>query len=142
MSPESIDRFLAKVVWGEKFNGTHCLLWTGYLNERGYGTFRDGKMHRAHRWIYERWVGPIPGGLELDHLCRVRHCVNPLHMEPVTHQENMARGLNATKTRCLRGHEFNEENTYLAFNGVSFLRQCKACRELRRPRYDGAHQSH
>lgn len=129
MAAEPIDRFLAKIEWGEKFNGTHCLLWTSRLTDRGYGVFSvGGKSKRAHRWLYERWVGPIPEGLELDHLCRVRHCVNPMHMEPVTHAENMARGLNATKTECKHGHEFTEENTYIFTHPDGrIMRQCKMC---------------
>jgi hypothetical protein len=72
----------------------------------------DGKVRLAHRVIYEYLVGPIPDGLSIDHLCRVRHCVNPAHLEPVTHRENVLRGqaptaVNGRKTRCKRGHEFN-----------------------------------
>lgn len=71
-----------------------CWLWTGHLDRYGYANFGLGKhrMVKVHRFAYELLVGPIPEGLEIDHLCRVRHCVNPAHMEPVTHAENMARG--------------------------------------------------
>lgn len=72
-----------------------CWLWTGgdYVGE-GYGCFSEGgKAKRAHKWAYERYVGPVPAGLVLDHKCRVRCCANPAHLEPVTHKENARRGL-------------------------------------------------
>lgn len=73
---------------------TPCWIWGKNLNDRGYGLFvgasATGRV--AHRVIFERERGPVPAGLELDHLCRVRACVNPDHLEPVTHQENMRRG--------------------------------------------------
>lgn len=68
-----------------------CWLWQGCLNVRGYGQLGKGSR-AAHRVFYERHVGPIPEGLTIDHLCRVRHCVNPAHMEPVTVAENVRRG--------------------------------------------------
>ena len=73
-----------------------CWLWVASLDRGGYGQFRvstspfDGPV-RAHRFAYEQLVGPIPSDREIDHLCRVRHCVNPDHLEPVTHQANMIR---------------------------------------------------
>jgi len=130
-----LERFTAKV---EKTDG--CWLWMGYINPKpgkGYGTFYDGKKAvRAHRWAYENFVGPIPEGLQLDHLCRVRHCVNPSHLEPVTARENIRRGenhvaKNARKTHCLHGHEFTEENTYRSSRG----RDCRECRTARRTRW-------
>jgi hypothetical protein len=85
-------RFFSRV------NGTPdgCWLWTAHVNPRtGYVQFRiggrSGKMVLAHRWSYEHFVGPIPDGLQIDHLCRVRHCVNPSHLEPVTARENRLR---------------------------------------------------
>jgi hypothetical protein len=94
-------------------------------------------MQYAHRAVYEMEVGPIADGLEIDHLCRNRGCVNPAHLEPVTHKENVLRGatvpgLNAVKTHCLRGHEFDEENTrHIARNGRRVCRACmrERCRE-------------
>src|SRR5436190_5807752 len=94
-----------------------CWLWTG-TKAHGYGYFteRPGGFHyRAHRWAYEYLIGPIPSHLQIDHLCRVRHCVNPLHMEPVTaqvnqHRSNSVSGISARKTHCLRGHPFTPEN--------------------------------
>lgn len=125
------QRFLAKVV--EVPSG--CWMWTAARNRNGYGLFRPtGVMVPAHRWAYEHYVGPIPEGLQLDHLCRVRSCVNPGHMEPVTCRENLMRGdtaaaRNAAKTHCLRGHEFTLENTCIKQDGE---RRCRACYRIHR----------
>ena len=106
-----------------------CWLWTKSLSKSGYGVMGIGsKNFRAHRLSYELYVGPIPDGLELDHLCSVRNCVNPAHLEAVTHRENVLRGnapsaKNSRKTHCLRGHEFTAENTIAIKTG----RACRAC---------------
>ena len=69
-----------------------CWLWLGATTDNGYGSFwADGRSHRAHRFAYAQFVGPIPSGLTLDHLCRNRICVNPKHLEPVTDRENILR---------------------------------------------------
>lgn len=69
-----------------------CWLWTGALDPSGYAVFNsDMSTKKAHRWAYQQWVGPLLPGMVLDHLCRVRHCVNPAHLEQVTHAENMRR---------------------------------------------------
>lgn len=97
-----LERFWAKVEKTEP----GCWLWRGYRTPNGYAQFKaDGKTTRVHRWAYKQLVGPIPDGLGLDHLCRVRHCVNPAHLEPVTNKENTARGINfiavnIRKTNC------------------------------------------
>lgn len=83
----------------------------------------------THRVIYEAFVGPIPDGYEIDHLCRVPRCCNPTHLEAVPHQINTLRGIgpaatNARKKHCIHRHEFTPENTYL----VGTRRQCKECR--------------
>lgn len=112
-----------------------CWLWTGGLNNRGYGRFYDGtRMVLAHRWAYEHFVGPIPDGLQLDHLCRVRHCVNPAHLEAVTNKVNSLRGVspaakNALKTNCPQGHPYDDANTWVSKNG---FRQCRTCHRIRR----------
>lgn len=109
---------------------TSCWIWDRRPRAKGYGGVRvDGKTRSAHRAVYERLKGPIPDGLELDHLCCVRECVNPDHLEPVTTQENIRRSnapaaLNARKTHCVHGHEFTAENTHIRPTGA---RACRAC---------------
>lgn len=97
-----IVRFMPKFVVLE----SGCWLWVASCSPSGYGHFRvDGKTVRAHRFAYEYWHGPIPADKELDHCCRVRACVNPAHLEAVSHQENVLRGearaaANARKAVC------------------------------------------
>ncbi len=126
------ERFWAKV---EKSDG--CWTWTG-ANYIGYGQIseggRDGRLLKAHRVAYELLVGPIPDGLDLDHLCRNPSCVNPAHLEPVTHRENLRRGMglvgiNARATHCKNGHPFDEANTYHPRRGG---RDCRRCKYVRR----------
>jgi hypothetical protein len=85
-----VDRLsLFNAKWVEDSNG--CWIWQGGQNDQGYGTFFDGRTRRAHRWSFEHFRGPIPPGMPLDHLCRVRLCVNPWHLEVVTASENARR---------------------------------------------------
>lgn len=112
-APMSIDAFMAKVT---KTDG--CWLWQGSRTRSGYGQVGAGRRTvRAHRLAYELLVGPIPTGKQLDHLCRVRHCVNPAHLEPVVSRTNTLRSpvaaaaVNAAKTHCVHGHPFDEANT-------------------------------
>ncbi|MFG2076909.1 HNH endonuclease signature motif containing protein [Nonomuraea maritima] len=113
-------RFLDKVI---KTSG--CWLWTGTIGRlNGYGTFsvRQKKVY-AHRWAYEHFVGPIPEGYQVDHLCRVRDCVNPTHLEAVTQEENLRRQA-AAVTHCHEGHEYTEKNTRVTSYGT---RRCRTC---------------
>lgn len=109
-----------------------CWVWTG-AKASGYGrAFIGGKLRPAHRVTFEMYVSPIPEGLDLDHLCRNRACVNPDHLEPVTRQTNLLRGethaaRHADKTHCEAGHEFTEENTYTWAKNPTW-RYCRACR--------------
>lgn len=104
---------------------TSCVLWSGKVQSDGYGYFyRDGKKVYAHRAAYEEHVGPIPERYEVDHVCLVRACVEPTHLEAVPAAENKRRQ-HTRKTHCKQGHEFNEANTYWRKNGG---RQCRRCR--------------
>jgi len=121
---------------------TGCWLWTGAKTDRGYGiigiTTAPGvyEMRPAHRVAYEEFIAPIPEGLQLDHLCRVRRCINANHLEPVTCGENLRRGegftgLNFRKTHCKHGHEFTPENTGVARSGGKVRgRYCKECNRI------------
>lgn len=118
-----------------------CWLWTACQNGSGYGSFTSPGYRVAHRFSYELLVGPVPDGLNLDHLCRVRHCVNPTHLEAVTPQVNVLRGAglcaeNARKTHCVKGHEFTPENIYRKAEGGRECLRCKRdlCREYARRR--------
>lgn len=110
-------------------NPIECWIWPGRPNADGYGTIKvDGAYVRAHRWVWQRLRGPIPEGLDLDHVCRVRNCVNPDHLEPVTRRENTRRGIsvpaiNGRRTHCKWGHPFDEENT----KRDGRRRSCRAC---------------
>jgi hypothetical protein len=135
------QRFWDKVALPDA-NG--CLLWTaGRTGGKGYGSFwpTPARSVPAHQFAYELLVGPVPEGLELDHLCRVRACVAVAHLEPVTHQENVRRGdlprvasqAGRDRTRCKWGHEYTPENTYYPPCGTR-PRQCRACRRVRTAR--------
>ncbi len=128
----SFPRFWSKVKIGTP---NECWLWMASLTEKGYGQFAiDGKMRRAHSVAYELLIGPIPEGLELDHTCRNRACVNSQHLEPVTTRVNILRGvgvagINARKTHCKRGHEFTLENTFIHNKETPHAgRGCRICR--------------
>jgi len=104
---------------------TPCWVWTGTHSHDGYGQVKaTGAMRYVHVVVYRALVGPIPEGLELDHLCRVRDCSNPAHLEPVTHKENHARGMKAQQTECIHGHAFTAANTLRKSNG---RRACRIC---------------
>lgn len=122
------DRLLALVEIDE---ATGCWLWMGSRKGPGYGTFCFENVTRlAHRVSYELFVGPIPEGLQVDHLCNTPPCVRPDHLEVCSGRQNVLRSpaapsaINARKTHCNNGHEFTPENTYVTKNGS---RQCKRC---------------
>ena len=117
---------------------TQCWEWTAFLYPSGYGHFQYPAhgSHLAHRFSYELVFGAIPIGLTIDHLCRVRHCVNPEHLEAVSLRTNTLRGKtitarNAVKTHCLRGHPYDLLNTYLHQG----RRHCRECNRLRQAVY-------
>lgn len=142
MNAEELRRFEAKYTVGDAGYVTPCWLWTGAILKAGYAYFRmHGKARLGHRVAYVHHVGPVPEGLELDHLCRVRRCVNPAHLEPVTHSVNVARGIlpgivrarSAAVTHCPKGHAYSPDNVYLDRNGCRMCRECmrQNCRARR-----------
>lgn len=108
-----------------------CWIWLGSLGSGGYGLVGFKKRNTsqvAHRFVYESIKGPIPEGLELDHKCRVRSCVNPDHMEPVTRLENIRRGLKGVlRTHCIHGHPYGVPGNLVPSKLKAGIRQCGAC---------------
>lgn len=122
--PSAGDRFWPNVVVVE-----NCWEWVGNTTAAGYGSLSvNGRATLAHRFAYELLRGPIPPGLQIDHLCRNRNCVNPEHLEPVTQQENLRRGENGTKTHCKHGHPLDGR--------TSHGRRCLTCHRQRQRRYN------
>ena len=114
--------------WTKVHKTAGCWNWTAYVDKQGYGMFRNRfGTTLAHRRSYEILRGPIPKGKELDHLCRNRRCVNPKHLEPVSHRENMLRSprTRIVNGRCKRGH-----SDLIVRNGQTDI-YCRACRQMR-----------
>jgi hypothetical protein len=123
----SIDRFWHSITKAE----SGCWEWNGSMNAYGYGTISVGKNQMAHRFAWEKLKGTIPTGLQIDHLCRNRKCVNPDHLEPVEQKLNMARGvcpsaINAVKKFCKRGHSLDD-----ALITPKGHRTCRICNRIR-----------
>lgn len=131
-SPKVQARFWAKVDLQE-LEPSECWLWMACKTHDGYGLFWfQGRLVYAHRFIYEWLVGPIPDGLQLDHVqargCAHRHCVNPAHLEVVSQSENMRRGEGGKylrdKTHCPQGHAYAGDNLYITTRGGRLCREC------------------
>ena len=123
MTKQLDERFWSKV---DRSSGLFtCWTFNGARNADDYGAFRfEGATRLAHRVSYMVLVGPIPDGLELDHLCRNHSCVNPAHLEPVTGKENVHRGLHGVlATHCPQGHAYEEADTYVHMR----RRYCRIC---------------
>lgn len=114
----------------ERSDGLSCWHWRGARSSGGYGQiWVDGKLRPAHRVMYELKVAQVPEDLVIDHLCRVRHCVNPDHMEVVSQEENIRRGEGGKnyrdKTHCPQGHPYAGDNLYTAPSGNRLCRKCQ-----------------
>lgn len=126
------ERFWAKI---EMEPNSGCFIWMGKRKPNGYGIFNwDGKPGYAHRFAYQLTKGPIPSGLALDHLCRLRPCANAAHLEAVSQRENLLRGdtltaFHATKTHCKHGHTLAD--AYVRKRG---WRTCRTCVRIKNAR--------
>lgn len=123
------DRIRARV----QVDANGCWIWQGGVKSTGYGAISvRNRMRNAYAVAYEVFKGTVPKGLELDHLCRVRLCVNPDHLEAVTHRENVLRGTSpaaahAVKTHCPRGHEYAGNNLKVFVRRTATQRRCAQC---------------
>lgn len=122
------QRFRTRYVVDRK---TGCWNWTAGLNGKGYAYFwLNGGTRQAYKVAYVWKYGLVPKGLDLDHVCLNKKCVNPDHLEAVTRKEHTHRGstlaaINFRKTRCLRGHPFTKENTFIKPSGARVCRTCQ-----------------
>ncbi len=130
---ERLSRFIMPVT------ESGCHVWIGATNINGYGMIGvNGRTRYVHRIAYELAKAPIPEGLQIDHLCRVRCCVNPDHLEAVTNKENGRRsesvsGKNMRKTHCPNGHPYAGDN--LLVHGEKGYRRCRVCRDANLKRF-------
>lgn len=130
MTAAVTDRFWSKVAVAPG-----CWEWLAYRNEDGYGRFNHaGQIKSVHRVAYELTSGqPIPHGLEIDHLCRNRGCVNPSHLEAVTHRENILR--TPPPELCRNGHDVTNPSAYTRPDHAGGVRKCRTCQAARNRRW-------
>lgn len=132
---------LERLMYRTSESPSGCWLWRGSVDPSGYGSIGTGgdtgPVAKVHRVAYEEFVGPIPDGLTIDHLCRVRNCVNPAHLEAVTLPENVVRGWNARRANglCVNGHPQTPENTSPHKN------RCRECSRARNRAYKARQRS-
>lgn len=123
------DRFIVMVDRGE----SPCWNWLGHVMPNGYGQFRWPGGSLAHRYAYTLWIGPIPDGMVIDHLCRNRKCVNPSHLRAISQGDNIRAGVRKTQqTECRNGHPLTGDNLKPTASG---RRQCRACQVEANRRY-------
>lgn len=129
MTSKTPEQRFGEKLWYDPETG--CIEWMAYRRPDGYGEVRiDSQGFLAHRWAYEQEIGPIPPGLEIDHLCRNRACVNVEHLETVTRRENVRRGIRGVlTTHCPSGHPYSGRNLYVNARGWRFCRICARDRE-------------
>lgn len=133
LTPRAVDKFRASY----EVNASGCWIWKGKPSAQGYGRFSfNGTTELAHRVSLTLHQGRIGDGLHVDHLCRVRMCVNPEHLEAVTSAVNVLRGQNwcadqSRKTHCLNGHELTGDNLYMRPATGRPGRECRECRRMR-----------
>lgn len=122
MTPDLLPARMASKVTIDT-NG--CWIWAGAVQSRGYACLGvGGRVQLGHRVAYESLIGPIAPGMTIDHLCRVKRCLNPGHMEVVSRGDNTLRYY-ASRDSCKRGHRYTEANTYVTSRGT---RECRTCR--------------
>jgi len=134
-APSRQDRFWMSV---KKGGPEECWIWKKSLDVGGYGVFWVGDKHmKAHRYSWQLVHGPVDPTLCLDHLCRVRSCVNPAHLEPVTNRINVLRGVSivakvASSDKCMKGHSLSDDNCRITPKGH---RLCRICEKERKYKY-------